>query len=204
VNAFDIALAGRPCWLTDGSGGRLRLPIVWWRAEPDRADATLLDRCAGPTVDVGCGPGRLAAALTARGIVALGVDTSRLAVQLTRQRGAAALRRTVFERLPGEGRWRHVLLADGNIGIGGNPVDLLARCAELIGPAGSVLVEADPQGSGVRRCLATVEHDGGRSDPFRWALVGANAVTALAAATRLAVHARWRCDGRAFAELIRR
>lgn len=204
MNAFDIGLAGRPCWLTGCDGGRLRLPVMRWRAEPDRADTTLLDRCTGPTVDVGCGPGRLAAALTGRGVVALGVDTSRLAVQLTRQRGAAALRRTVFERLPGEGRWQHVLLADGNIGIGGNPVDLLARCAELIGPAGTILVEADPRTVGVRRCLATVEHDGGRSEPFRWAVVGADAVPALATATRLAVQARWRRDGRAFAELVGR
>ena len=33
--------------------------------------------------------------------------------------------------LPGEGRWHHVPLADGNIGIGGDPVPLQRRFVEL-------------------------------------------------------------------------
>jgi len=202
IGGFDVAMTGRHCWLVD-CGGRRQLPSMRWRAQPDRADAELLARCHGPTVDVGCGPGRLAAALTARGVVALGVDTSMLAVQLTRQRGAAALRRDVFDPLPGEGRWRHALLVDGNLGIGGNPVDLLDRCAELISADGSVLLEVDPKVSGVRRCMATVEHDGGRSAPFRWALVGLDATADLASATGYTVSADWRCDNRAFVELTR-
>lgn len=201
MSGFDVALAGERCWLVDSGGTRQPLPGLRWRAEPDRADASMLARCTGPTVDVGCGPGRLAAALSAAGVVALGVDTSPLAVRLTVDRGAIALRRNVFDRLPGEGRWRHVLLADTNIGIGGNPVDLLDRCAELVGPGGTVLVELDPAASGVRRCVAVVEHATGRGEPFRWAVVGADAVDGLAAAVGLTVTHSWRCDGRAFAEL---
>lgn len=202
MSAFDAALAGDDCWLA-AAGRRHRLPVLRWRSAPDRADAALLTRCAGPTIDVGCGPGRLTAALAYRGIVALGVDTSTVAVRMTRQRGAAALRRDVFARLPGEGRWRHVLLADGNIGIGGDPAALLARCAELIGPAGTILVELDPLVSGVHRGLATIEHSGGRGGPFPWAAVGPDAVRRLAAVTRLAVTHTWQCAGRAFAELAR-
>ena len=41
------------------------------------------------------------------------------------RRGGAALRRDVFAPLPGEGRWYTALLADGNVGIGGDPVALL-------------------------------------------------------------------------------
>jgi SAM-dependent methyltransferase len=201
VSAFDLALTGQRCWLVDSGGNRRRLPGPRWLAQADRADASLLARCAGPTVDVGCGPGRMVAALAARGVVALGVDISPLAVRLTVQRGAVALRRNVFDRLPGEGRWRHVLLADTNIGIGGNPVDLLDRCAELVVPGGTVLVELDPAVTGVRRCVATVEHDGHHGEPFHWATVGPDAVESLAAAVGLTVTGTWRRAGRSFAEL---
>jgi hypothetical protein len=49
----------------------------------------------------------------------------------------SALCRDVYAApLPGEGRWRRVLLADGNIGIGGDPPRLLRRCRRLAGAAG--------------------------------------------------------------------
>ena len=51
------------------------------------------------------------------------------------------LQRSVFDRLPGERRWGTVLLLDGNIGIGGDPVRLLRRCADLVRPRGQVLAE---------------------------------------------------------------
>ena len=59
--------------------------------------------------------------------------------------------RSVFQPVPGEGGWDTVLLADGNIGIGGDPVALLTRCRELLAPAGRVLVELDPPGHGAAR-----------------------------------------------------
>ena len=52
-------------------------------------DDGLLRRCTGPVLDVGCGPGRLTGALTARGHVALGVDVSAGAVRLARAPGRA-------------------------------------------------------------------------------------------------------------------
>ena len=104
---------------TDGRA--LQLQVSRWCAPPDAADEELLRRCRGPVLDVGCGPGRLTVALTDRGIPALGVDISRAAVTLARQAGAPALRRSVFDPLPGVGQWGTVLLADGNIGIGGLP-----------------------------------------------------------------------------------
>lgn len=94
------------------------------RAAMAGADDILLSRCQGPVLDVGCGQGRLVAELNARGIVALGVDLSRQAVNLAAARGACVLRRNVTDRLPLEGRWGTILLADGNIGIGGD-VDTL-------------------------------------------------------------------------------
>jgi len=48
----------------------------------------------------------------------------------------------------GGGRWAHVLLADGNVGIGGDVVALLRRCAELVRPGGTVVVEVERPGAG--------------------------------------------------------
>lgn len=79
------------------------LTLGRWCGSLVAGDHGLLDRCAGPTVDVGCGPGRLAAAVAWRGMPVLGVDISRTAVGMARARGVTALRRSVFDRLPGEG-----------------------------------------------------------------------------------------------------
>ena len=75
-------------------------------AAPDDqlADEHVLGQCSGRrTLDLGCGPGRFTAALRARGSAALGVDNSAVAVELTRRRGGAAVRRDLFAPLPAEG-----------------------------------------------------------------------------------------------------
>ena len=130
---------------------------------------------------MGCGPGRLTVALTERGIPALGVDISRAAVARARRAGAPALRRSVFDPLPGHGRWATVLLADGNIGIGGRPARLLQRCAQLLAPGGQILVEAEP-GNVDEQLTAWLEHSDGRRGPnFPWARLGTVALLAAAA-----------------------
>ena len=136
TDEFAPGLLGQRCWLELATGERITLPTERWRAEPSPGDELLLRHCAGPTLDIGCGPGRLTAALQERGVPALGTDVSPVAVRLTRAAGAMAVRRDVFERQPGEGRWRHALLADGNIGIGGDPVRLLRRVRSVLGGAG--------------------------------------------------------------------
>ncbi|SCE54965.1 Methyltransferase domain-containing protein [Streptomyces sp. DfronAA-171] len=112
--------AGRgPLFLRRADGWLLPLEVERWCAAADRADRAALDRCEGRVLDVGCGPGRLVAELAGRGRTALGVDVSEAAVAHTGRLGGRAVRRSVFEPLPGEGRWGTVLLMDGNIGIGG-------------------------------------------------------------------------------------
>ena len=142
---FDPALAGAPARLVRDDGVEVALAVPRWRRSADGEDRWLLDRCTGPVIDLGCGPGRLVSALGARGVPALGVDLSAVAQRQCRRRRTPMVRRDVFGPLPGEGTWGHVLLADGNIGIGGDPLRLLRRAARLLRPGGSVLVETDTE-----------------------------------------------------------
>ena len=199
---FDRGLLGQRCWLELANGERIELAVERW-AEPSEGDDVLLDACSGPTIDLGCGPGRLTAALAGRGVVALGVDSSRTAVGLTRRRGGIALQRNLFDRLPGEGRWRHALLADGNIGIGGDPAALLRRTARLIAADGDVLVELEPPGHGLRH--ERVRLQPGHADVawFTWAWVGVDAIAEVAARAGLRVDWTTRRGHRWFARLER-
>lgn len=124
---FTRALQGHASSVIGIGGVAQPLPVHQWFRAADASDGLLLDRCEGPTVDIGCGPGRLAEELAERGHVVLGIDIVHEAVRLTRGRGVAALVRNVFEAIPGEGRWNSALLADGNVGIGGDPEALLSR-----------------------------------------------------------------------------
>nr|WP_231931225.1 methyltransferase domain-containing protein [Micromonospora coriariae] len=184
------------------------MPVRRWHGAPEPAIESVVARCTGPTIDLGCGPGRLTMALAQRGLAALGVDISAEAVRLTWDRGVVALRRDVFEPLPGEGRWAHAVLVDGNIGIGGDPVRLLRRCGALIAADGTLVVEVDPPGAGLWQGQAYVlsgsSGDGGRQGPaFRWARVGAEAVARTAVAAGLRVADSFRSGPRWFAELVR-
>jgi SAM-dependent methyltransferase len=184
--------------LRTADGGALPLQIPRWCGQPDAADEELLRHCHGPVLDVGCGPGRLTVALTDRGVPALGVDISGAAVALVRRAGAPALRRSVFDPLPGLGRWATVLLADGNIGIGGQPVRLLRRCAQLLAPDGQILIEAEPANID-EQVTAWLEHPDGRRGPlFPWARMGTDALLCAAAAAGLDVVGQWRHANRAF------
>jgi SAM-dependent methyltransferase len=201
---FEPGLLGHRCWLELATGERISLPTERWRATPDPGDELLLSSCVGPTLDVGCGPGRLTAALTERGIAALGTDVSEVAVRLTVRAGAAAIRRDVFDRQPGEGRWRHTLLADGNIGIGGDPVRLLGRVRELLCVGGSALVEVDAPGVGLRHGRVRVSTDDAQGARwFDWAWLGADAVPSTAAQAGLKAGWLREAGGRWFTELVR-
>jgi SAM-dependent methyltransferase len=183
-------------------GTATELPLARWTGAALPGDVGLLDRCAGPTLDLGCGPGRLTALLAARGVPVLGVDLAPQAVAMARLRGGTALRRDLFGPLPGEGRWHRLLLADGNIGIGGDPVVLLRRCAGLLDPDGALLCETDAPGRGLRRTRARLEPpDGPPSTWFRWAQVGADTLPGLAAAAGLRSAGAWVDRGRWFGVL---
>lgn len=210
---FDLALLGHPTVFELPDGTRRRLRVDRWCGAPDAADEILLAACRDPTLDLGCGPGRLAAALAQRGYRVLGVDRSPVAVELTRRAGAAALCRDAFARLPGEGRWGTVLLADGNIGIGGDPLRLLRRIARLLVTSGTLLMEIDPPGSdvyqGPARLLSGADDElddsaltaSAAGGWFPWAWVSVDSLPSLAAAADFRLRGVGDRDDRWFAEL---
>lgn len=185
AEVFASALRGHPCLLVDAGGASALLPTHVWMRDADPYDEALVELCHGPTVDIGCGPGRMAEALARRGLPVLGIDLVPEAVRLSLDRGVATLVRDVFAPVPGEGRWETALLADENIGIGGDPVALLARSRELIAPTGRVVVELAAPGTGVRTRQVSLETQVGRSEPFPWTEVGIDAVAAVAGAAGL-------------------
>lgn len=174
-----------------------------WFGAATAEERALLTRLPGPVLDVGCGPGRLVVALLELGVPALGVDTAPGAVALARQQGASVLARSVFDRLPAEGRWGSAVLADGNIGIGGEPTRLLARLRQVVRPGGSIAVEADARASGVRQGRARLERGDEVGAWFPWAVVGPDALPALALAAGLVHRGTRRVDGRPVGILAR-
>ena len=199
---FAYALAGHPCAVVGLDDVPRALPVEEWTRRADAADHALLAHCEGPTLDIGCGPGRLTAALAEQGLVALGIDVVHEAVGQTVERGGSALRRDVFDALPGEGRWHTALLADGNVGIGGDPVALLTRVRQLLDPRGRAVVEVEGPHVPRRTVWATLTCRGSSSRPFRWSVVGVDDVAEVAAAAGLAVRETTRHQDRWFTVLV--
>ena len=83
---YDRALGGERCWIRHDDGELRPLPAHRWlgvRCPPNGADASgdgfdevfdeaVTQMCVGPTIELGCGPGRLVARLIQRGIPEIG------------------------------------------------------------------------------------------------------------------------------------
>jgi SAM-dependent methyltransferase len=175
-----VAAAEAKVRLTDGSV--IELALDRYLGPADETDEQILEALRGPVLDVGCGPGRHLHALARRGVFALGVDLSPIAVELARGRGGQAIVGSIFDDLPGAGTWRSALLLDGNIGIGGEPERLLARLKTLLAPDGDVLVELEPPGTRTRSTLARIETADDKSAWFRWARVAVEDIDRVASA----------------------
>lgn len=204
ADVFASALRGEACEVVGLSAEPHALPVHEWTRSVDAGDLALLAHCRGETLDIGCGPGRMTRALAERGHTVLGIDIVPEAVRMTRGHGGLAIVRDVFDSVPGEGRWHTALLADGNIGIGGDPRALLARARSLLAPGGRVVVDLAAPGAGVRTRTVRLQTAALRCRPFRWSVVGADAVGALAIAAGLAVDRVHDRAGRWFGVLEKR
>lgn len=172
-----------------------------WIRPADPVDEMVVLRCEAPVLDIGCGPGRMVAALQRSGRAALGIDISRRAVTLGLGRGGQLLRRGVCDALPGEGRWGTALLLDGNIGIGGDVAAMLGRCRGLVGPGGLIICEVDPDPLCDEAYELVLSGAGLHCPPTAWCSVGLARVRQVADRLDLIVAEEWRADGRAFVAL---
>jgi SAM-dependent methyltransferase len=179
------------------------LALARWLAPADATEEELLSTIDGPVLDVGCGPGRHLHALAARGVFALGVDLSDVAVALARDRGVRAIVGSIFGDVPGAGTWRAALLLDGNIGIGGAPERLLARIGALLSTSGEVIVELEAPGARTVTLAARLETARSRSHWFRWARVSVEDIEPIAEVAGYEVLDRARRAERWFARLRR-
>jgi SAM-dependent methyltransferase len=184
-------------------GGMRRGSGQDWLGPPTVEDDAVLARAVAPVLDVGCGPGRHAAALAERGMVVLGIDITPAALDVARRRGASVLARSVFERVPAAGRWASALLLYGNAGIGGDPATLLARVGSLLCPRGAILVELAPPGIRSARELVRVDIDGIAGPWFAWTTVTPADLPGYADAAALRVDDVWRTGERWFGDLRR-
>ena len=189
--------------VVDEHGGELPFALRRYLEAPTAEEHGVLARAIGPVLDIGCGPGRHVIALSRRGVVAVGVDISPLAVRLARKRGANVIEGSIFDRLSGAGTWGSALLLDGNIGIGGAPCQLLTRVGALLAPAGIVLVEVEgpdvPSGS----LRVRLESERMRSQWFPWARMSTGELPAIASEAGFEVREEWHTGGRWFAALER-
>ncbi len=164
------------------TGDQHALQVDMWEGPATAEDLAMLEGVLPAVLDIGCGPGRIAAALACSGLPSLGIDVSPSALSSATSLGAIVLERSVFDPLPGEGRWGSVLLLDGNIGIGGDPVYLLRRVRELLAPDGTAVIEVEPPGRSLVRDEVRLRGPAGDPGPwFDWAWVGADSIAGLAA-----------------------
>lgn len=153
-----------------------------WLMEADDFEQSLLLGLKGSLLDIGCGPGRMLFAAETQGIRAYGIDSSSQAAHRAQSRGAVVFHQSIFATVPGEGGYNSLLLLDGNIGIGGNPANLLQRLFDVAAPGATLFVETDPVMNNVAQYQAVLIDAAGRSsEVFDWARLGADALHRLGA-----------------------
>lgn len=209
---YDRALDGERCWIRHQDGELRPLPAHRWlgvrragdspgNSSDEVFDEAVTRMCSGPTIELGCGPGRLVARLVERGVPALGIDRSATAIRLAGRGGAPALLGDVFEPLPWTGFWHTVLLVDGNVGLGGDPRRILGRAVELLARGGRCVAEFDAEAIGVRQRWVRLESGCDVGPWFRWASVGVDSAASLAAQVGLTLTEVRMIGGRVVANL---
>lgn len=180
-------------------GRDLSFPLERFLSHPTPAERRILDLAEGPLLDVGCGPGRHVLELSHRGVTAMGVDAAPAPVRLARARGASVLQRSIFDRLPGEGRWVSALLLDGNIGIGGDPLRLLGRLRDLLRSGGRLWIELESPASSTESLAVRIEASSEVTPWFSWARVSATDIAVLGERSGFTLDDLWTEEDRWFA-----
>lgn len=135
------------------------------------------------------------------GVPALGIDVNPAAVLRGRVAGGVLLHRSVFDRVPGQGRWSTALLVDGSVGIGGAPAALFTRVRELLVPGGLLLVEVEPADEEEVLVGWVEDSFGRRTGVLRWARLGTAPALRVAADTGYEPVESWERGGRSFLAL---
>jgi SAM-dependent methyltransferase len=205
LTVYEDALLGAPegagaLHAVGEDGSRRRLPLGRWLGTPDAAEETVLERAVGPVLDIGCGVGRHVVALRRRGVRAVGVEISAVAVAIARERGAEVIQASAFEH-PTTSEWKTILLLDGNIGIGGDAARLLRRTAALLVPGGSVLVELEAPATAPRAQRVRLEGARAASSWIPWHFVDCEEIDRLGGSAGFELVDRWRAGERWFAQL---
>jgi len=182
-------------------GATLEIDLGRWTRRADHVDEMVVARCEPPVLDIGCGPGRMVAALQRSGRAALGIDISAVAVDVGRRAGGQVLRRDLALPLAAEGRWGTTLLLDGNIGIGGDVPALLRRCRQIVGGGGLIISEIDTDPARDETYEVVLSRPGCESAPVPWAAIGVRPLVRVAAALDLIVTEVWVADRRSFVAL---
>ena len=163
-------------------------PTATWGAPPDEIELRL---APGPRSDWFDDDARVA---LFDGEWTVAADADRVGVRLD---GPVLTRRRAGE-LPSEGMVPGalqvaptgrptVLLADGNVGLGGDPERILRRAGELLRRGGRCIAEFDSATTGINVSWVRLESQETIGPWFRWASVGIDCVPALAARVGLAV-----------------
>ncbi|MGH7288343.1 MAG: class I SAM-dependent methyltransferase [Myxococcota bacterium] len=117
-------------------------PYEKWPPHQQRA----IRHAAGRVLDVGCGAGRVALHLQARGHGVVAIDSSPLAVRTSRLRGVRDARVLPFTQIGrGLGEFDTVVMFGNNFGLFGNPRRarwLLQRLRNLTSPAARIVAES--------------------------------------------------------------
>lgn len=123
-------------------------PFRKWPAIDRRA----FRRLRGRVLDVGCGAGRVALELQARGHDVTGIDVSPGAVAVCSERGVHDVQlRSVLQIDRSMGRFDRIAMFGNNLGLVANPaqgIRLLRRFTRILAPGGVVIaVTLDPFGT---------------------------------------------------------
>lgn len=137
--------------------------------------------CTGPTIELGCGPGRLVARLIQRASPH-SVSTDPRPRSSWR---AGAVRRpcwvTCSRSCPERACGRRCYWSTATSGFGGDPLRILARAFELLARGGRCIAEFEAETIGIRSRWVRLESSCEVGPWFRWATVGVDSAAALAA-----------------------